>query len=509
MSDRLYIFDTTLRDGEQSPGVSLNINEKLQIARQLANLGVDVIEAGFPFASPGDFEAVQAIAREIRGVTIAGLARANFADIDRAWEALRYADQPRIHTFIATSDIHLKHKLRMSREQVLEAAAAAVRRARSYTSDVEFSAEDASRSDLEFLCRVVAAAIEAGATVINIPDTVGYATPDEFGAFIAGIMQGTPGIEKAVLSVHCHDDLGLAVANSLAAVINGARQVEGTINGIGERAGNAALEELIMICYTRRDRMGIDLRINTEEIYRTSKLVSLLTGMPVQFNKAVVGKNAFLHESGIHQDGVLKERTTYEIMNPSMVGITRTNLVLGKHSGRHAFRQRLAELGYSLTEEELNAAFVRFKQLADTKKNIEDEDLEVIVEEQIRKVPATYELEYLHIFSGTTVKPTAVIALVVEGELVQEAACGNGPVDAVYKAIEKITGKKYMLISYVIDAVTGGTDALANVTLKLANDQQKVFTGRGISTDVIEASARAYINVLNKIAYDERLKDSH
>ncbi len=507
--DRLYIFDTTLRDGEQSPGVSLNINEKLQIARQLANLGVDVIEAGFPFASPGDFEAVQAIAREIRGVTIAGLARANFADIDRAWEALRYADQPRIHTFIATSDIHLKHKLRMSREQVLEATAAAVKRARSYTSDVEFSAEDASRSDLEFLCRVVATAIEAGATVINIPDTVGYATPDEFGAFIAGIMQGTPGIEKAILSVHCHDDLGLAVANSLAAVINGARQVEGTINGIGERAGNAALEELIMICHTRRDRLGIDLRINTEEIYRTSKLVSLLTGMPVQFNKAVVGKNAFLHESGIHQDGVLKERTTYEIMNPSMVGITRTNLVLGKHSGRHAFRQRLAELGYSLTEEELNAAFVRFKQLADTKKNIEDEDLEVIVEEQIRKVPATYELEYLHIFSGTTVKPTAVIALVVEGELVQEAACGNGPVDAVYKAIEKITGKKYMLISYVIDAVTGGTDALANVTLKLANEQQKVFTGRGISTDVIEASARAYINVLNKIAYDERLKDGH
>ncbi|MDI6711013.1 MAG: 2-isopropylmalate synthase [Thermoanaerobacterales bacterium] len=504
MPERVYIFDTTLRDGEQSPGVSLNLNEKLQIARQLAALGVDVIEAGFPFASPGDFEGVRAVAREVRGVTVAGLARAHFPDIDRAWEALSGAEQPRIHTFIATSDIHMQHKLRMGREQVLEATAAAVKRAKSYTSDVEFSAEDASRSDLDFLCRVIATAIEAGATTINIPDTVGYATPDEFGAFIAAIREKTPGIEKAVLSVHCHNDLGLAVANTLAAVKNGVRQVEGTINGIGERAGNAALEELVMILHTRAESLGLVTGIRTEEIYRTSKLVSLLTGMPVQFNKAVVGKNAFLHESGIHQDGVLKERTTYEIMNPAMIGITRTNLVLGKHSGRHAFRQRLADLGYDLSGEELNAAFARFKELADTKKNIEDEDLEVIVEEQIRKVPATYELEYLHIFSGTTVKPTAVVALAVEGELVQEAACGNGPVDAIYTAIEKITGRKYPLVSYVIDAVTGGTDALANVTVKLTNEQQKVFTGRGISTDVLEASARAYINVLNKIAYEEK-----
>ncbi|MDA8096536.1 MAG: 2-isopropylmalate synthase [Clostridia bacterium] len=506
MTKRLYIFDTTLRDGEQSPGVSLNIHEKLQIARQLAKLGVDIIEAGFPFASEGDFRGVQAVAREVRGVTVAALARANFQDIDRAWEAIKDAEQPRIHTFIATSDIHLKHKLRKSREEVLEAAAAAVARAKQYTSDVEFSAEDAYRSDPDFLCQVLAVAIKAGATVLNVPDTVGYATPDEFGAFIRKVYENTPGIENVVVSVHCHNDLGLAVANSLAAVQNGARQVEGTINGIGERAGNAALEEVVMTLHTHRERFQLETRIVTEEIYRTSKLVSMLTGMSVQFNKAVVGKNAFLHESGIHQDGVLKERTTYEIMNPAMVGITDTNLVLGKHSGRHAFRERLAELGYGLTAEELDKAFVRFKELADTKKQISSEDLEAIVEEQIRQVPVTYELDYLHIFSGTTVKPTAVIGLLIEGEFLQEAACGNGPVDAIFKALEKATGTRHDLVSYVIDAVTGGTDALANVTLKVSDAQQKVFTGRGISTDVLEASARAYINVLNKIVFDQKTR---
>jgi 2-isopropylmalate synthase len=506
MSERVYIFDTTLRDGEQSPGVSLNIREKLQIAHQLARLNVDIIEAGFPFASPGDFKGVQAVAREVRGVSVAGLARANAADIDRAWEALREAEQPRIHTFIATSDIHLQHKLRMSREAVLETAVEAVRRAKGYTADVEFSAEDAFRSDPDYLCRVLAAVIAAGATTVNIPDTVGYAMPDEFGAFIAHVLDHTPGIENVVVSVHCHNDLGLAVANSLAAVRNGARQVECTVNGIGERAGNAALEEVVMGLFTRREKYGLITGVQCEEIYRTSKLVSTLTGMPVQFNKAIVGKNAFLHESGIHQDGVLKERTTYEIICPTAVGITRSNLVLGKHSGRHAFRQRLTELGFELGEEELNRAFVRFKELADSKKQITDEDLEAILDETIRQVPATYELDYLHVFSGTTVKPTAVIGLLVDGEFVQEAACGNGPVDAAYKAIEKATGRKYSLVSYVIDAVTGGTDALANVTLKMRDEEHRVYTGRGVSADVLEASARAYVNIMNKIVYDEKTR---
>jgi len=502
LSERVYIFDTTLRDGEQSPGVSLNVNEKLQIARQLARLRVDVIEAGFPYTSPGDFKAVQAAAREVRGVTVAGLARSNFADIDAAWNALKEAEQPRIHVFIATSDIHLKYKLRKDREQVLEAAVAAVKHAKKYTSDVEFSAEDASRSDLDYLCRVLAAVIAAGATVVNIPDTVGYATPAEFGNFIRAIREKTPGIEKVVLSVHCHDDLGLAVANSLSAVLNGATQVEGTINGIGERAGNAALEEVIMALHTRRDIYGKTVGVVTEEIYRTSRLVSTLTGMPVQYNKAVVGKNAFAHESGIHQDGVLKERTTYEIMNPTMVGIPVSSLVLGKHSGRHAFRQRLIELGYDLSEEELNKAFIRFKELADRKKTITDEDLQAIVEGEIRQTPPTFELEYMHILSGTTVVPSATVGLVTGGEVIEEAACGDGPVDAIYRAVDKITGIRVTLVSYALDAVTGGKDALGSVTVKVQDERGKIFTGRGISTDVLEASARAYIDAINKIFHE-------
>ena len=505
MSNRVYIFDTTLRDGEQSPGVSLNKKEKLEIARQLARLGVDIIEAGFPITSPGDFEAVKTISREVRGVTIAGLARTNFADIDRAWEAVQHADQPRIHTFIATSDIHLKHKLRLSREQVIEATVAGVKRAKGYTSDVEFSAEDASRSDLNFLCRVVEAAIEAGATTINIPDTVGYTTPDEFAEFIRSIMNNARGIEKVTLSVHCHDDLGLAVSNSLAAVLAGARQVEGAINGIGERAGNASIEEIVMALYTRRDRYGFETAINTEEIYRTSKLVSKLTGMDIQPNKAVVGKNAFAHESGIHQDGVLKERTTYEIMNPTMVGIASGNLVLGKHSGRHAFRSRLIELGFSLNEQELNKAFARFKDLADRKKEITDQDLEAIVENEIRKVPATYELAYLHISTGTTVVPTATVGLNHVEDLLEEAACGNGPVDAICKAVDKITGYNCRLHSWGINAITGGKDALGEVTLRIAeNNSEKLYMGRGISTDILESSARAYINAVNKMIYEKK-----
>ncbi len=505
MNNRVYIFDTTLRDGEQSPGVSLNVTEKLEIARQLARLGVDIIEAGFPITSKGDFEAVSTIAREVRGVTVAGLARTSFADIDRAWEALKHADQPRIHTFIATSDIHLKYKLRMSREQVIEAAVAGVKRARGYTSDVEFSAEDASRSDLEFLCQVLEAAISAGATTINIPDTVGYATPDEFAEFIRSIMNRVNGIEKVILSVHCHDDLGMAVANSLAAVLAGARQVEGAINGIGERAGNASLEEVIMALYTRRDRYGLETGINTEEIYRTSKMVSKLTGMIIPPNKAVVGKNAFAHESGIHQDGVLKERTTYEIMNPAMVGIAHSNLVLGKHSGRHAFRSRLVELGFSLSEDELNKAFARFKDLADRKKEITDHDIEAIVENEIRKVPATYELAYLHVSSGTTVVPTATVGLTRGEELLEEAACGNGPVDAICKAVDKITGYNCRLATWGISAITAGKDALGEVTLKIAeNNSKRLYMGRGISTDVLEASARAYVNAVNKMIYEKK-----
>lgn len=500
--ERVYIFDTTLRDGEQSPGVSLNVAEKLEIARQLARLGVDIIEAGFPVTSQGDFKAVQTIAREIRGVTVAALARTNLADIDRAWEAVQYADQPRIHTFIATSDIHLRHKLRMSREQVIEAAVQGVKHARKYTSDVEFSAEDAFRSDPDFLCQVLEAAIAAGATTINIPDTVGYATPDEFGKLIRSIRERVKGIEKVVISVHCHDDLGLAVANSLAAVKEGARQVEGAINGIGERAGNASLEEVIMSLRTRRDFYGLETGINTEEIYRTSKLVSTLTGMPVQPNKAIVGKNAFAHESGIHQDGVLKERTTYEIMNPAMIGISHSNIVLGKHSGRHAFKERLAELGYVLAGEDLNKAFMRFKDLADRKKEITDQDLEAIVEEEILRVPATYELTYLHISSGSTVVPTATVGLRHGDEVLEEAACGNGPVDAICKAVDKITGISCRLVSWGINAVTSGKDALGDVNLKITVDGKRVYRGRGISTDVLEASARAYINAVNKMIYE-------
>ncbi|MHB8172082.1 MAG: 2-isopropylmalate synthase [Thermincolia bacterium] len=504
---RIYFFDTTLRDGEQSPGVSLNIKEKLEIARQLTKLGVDIIEAGFPVASPGDFEAVKTIAQNIKGVTIAGLCRTSFADIDRAWEALKYADQPRIHTFIATSDIHLQHKLRKSRPEVLEVAVAAVKHAKSLTSDIEFSAEDAFRSDLEYLCQVLEAVIDAGATTLNIPDTVGYATPNEFGKFIADIRERVPNIHKVRISVHCHNDLGLAVANSLAAIANGAEQVECTINGIGERAGNAALEEIIMALYTRKSQYGKETGINTVEIYRTSKLVSSLTGMPVQPNKAVVGKNAFAHESGIHQDGVLKERSTYEIMNPELIGLSVNNIVLGKHSGRHAFRARLKELGYALNDEELDKAFGRFKNLADRKKEISNQDLEAIVEEEIRRIPEAYHMEYMHISSGTTVVPTATIGLRLEetGELIEEAACGDGPVDAIYKAIDKLTGTGGTLVNYALNAITSGKDAQGEVTVKIQGDDKRVVTGRGVSTDVLEASARAYVNAVNKLVYERSI----
>ncbi|MDS1029326.1 2-isopropylmalate synthase [Bacillota bacterium LX-D] len=501
MSKQVYIFDTTLRDGEQSPGVSLNIQEKLEIARQLARLGVDVIEAGFPIASPGDFEAVKAIAEKVQGPTIAALARIAEKDIDRAWEALKHAAKPRIHTFLATSEIHMKHKLKMTREEVLAAIAKGVSYAKQYTDDVEFSPEDGSRTDLDFMLKVVETAIKAGATVINIPDTVGYATPGEFGQFIAAIKQGVPNMDQAIISVHCHNDLGMAVANSLAAIENGAQQVECAVNGIGERAGNTALEEIVMSLITRQDYYQTQCSINTKEIYRTSKLVSTLTGMPIQFNKAIVGKNAFAHESGIHQDGVLKERTTYEIINPSNLGIVENNIVLGKHSGRHAFRQRLEELGFKLSEEELVKAFIRFKNMADRKKEITDKDLEAIVDDEIRIIPEKYVLEYLHISSGNKLIPTATIGLRAGEDLLEEAACGDGPVDAVFKALDKLTEINVHLVNYHLNAITGGKDALGEVTVKVEYEEQ-TYVGRGLSTDIIEASAKAYLNAINKVVYE-------
>lgn len=496
----MYLFDTTLRDGEQSPGVNLNTDEKVKIANQLAKLGVDVIEAGFPVTSPGDFDAVRAVAKEVKGATVAALARANVRDIDVAWKAINNAEQPRIHTFIATSDIHLKYKLKKGRKQVLDIAVAAIKYACRYTSDVEFSAEDASRSDIDYLCEVVKAVIDAGAKVVNIPDTVGYSTPEDFYDLISNLMKKVPNIDKAIISVHCHDDLGMAVANSLAAVTAGARQVEGTVNGIGERAGNAALEEIVMSIRTRRDRYKVKTNVNTKEIYRTSRLISSLTGMPVQHNKAIVGKNAFAHESGIHQDGVLKQRITYEIMNPEMVGISQSSLVLGKHSGRHAFRERLAELGYNLADEELEKAFNRFKELTSKKKEISDHDLEAIVAEEVVQVHNKYELSYLHISSGNTVVPTATVGITVDGKEMKAASWGDGPVDAIYSAIDKITNLHLILEEYSINAVTAGKDALGEVVVRLKKaDNGEVYVGRGVSTDVVEASAKAYVNAVNKI----------
>lgn len=499
--NRVYIFDTTLRDGEQSPGVSLNIQEKLDIAAQLAKLGVDVIEAGFPIASTGDFEAVTAVAQKIKGPTIAALARVSEKDIDRAWEAVKYAEKPRIHTFIATSQIHMEYKLKKTREEVLNAIAKGVCYAKKYTDDVEFSPEDGSRTDLDFMLQVVETAINAGATVINIPDTVGYATPGEFGKFIHAIKTGVPNMDKAILSVHCHNDLGLAVANSLAAIENGAQQVECAVNGIGERAGNTALEEIVMAILTRQDFYGKQMNISTEEIYRTSRLVSSLSGMPIQYNKAIVGKNAFAHESGIHQDGVLKERTTYEIMNPTKLGIIKNNIVLGKHSGRHAFRQRLEELGFELSEEELVKAFIRFKNLADRKKEISTKDLEAIVEDEIRALPEKYTLDSLHISSGNRIVPTATIGLRIGEDLVEEAACGDGPIDAVFKAIDKISQLGVNLKHFNLNAVTGGKDAMGEVTVKV-EFADKTYIGRGLSIDIIEASAKAYLNAINKVEYE-------
>ncbi len=498
--EQIIIFDTTLRDGEQSPGASLNHAEKLEIARQLAVLGVDVIEAGFPISSPGDFDAVKAVAKQVKGPVICGLARSLEKDIDAAYNAVRYSARPRIHVFLATSKIHMKYKLKKAEDEIIKLAVAAVKYARSRCPDVEFSPEDASRTESAFLYSVVEAVISAGASTVNIPDTVGYATPFEYGELIKGIKASVPNIDKSVISVHCHNDLGLATANSLAAVSSGARQVECTVNGLGERAGNASLEEVVMAIRTRRDIFkGMTTAVNTKEIYKTSRLVSKLTGMPVQPNKAIVGANAFAHESGIHQDGVLKERSTYEIIAPEDVGFGETKLVLGKHSGRHAVVERLKKLGFELNKEHIDRAFDRFKLLADKKKEIFDEDLETIVDEELSRTAEEFHLEHFHISSGDEVKPEATIKIRSHGRMMEATSTGDGPVDACYKAIDKMTGSSGKLLDYQIRSVTSGKDALGEVSVKISF-KGRIVSGRGASTDIIEASIKAYVNAANKIA---------
>jgi 2-isopropylmalate synthase len=502
MPEKVVIFDTTLRDGEQTPGASLNVDEKLQIARQLELLNVDVIEAGFPISSRGDFEAVKAVAREIRGTQVAALARANLKDIDAAWEAVKEATAPRIHTFISTSDIHLKYQLKKSREEVLEQAVAAVKHAVKYCANVEFSAMDAGRSDLNYAAQVFAAVIDAGATTVNFPDTVGYTIPHEFGAKIKYLVDNIPNIHKAIISVHCHDDLGLAVANTLAAIVNGARQAECTINGIGERAGNASMEEIVMALATRKDLFDYYTEIVTQYIYPTSRLVSKLTGVVVQPNKAIVGANAFAHESGIHQDGVLKEASTYEIMTPSTVGIKKSSLPLGKLSGRHAFQKKLQEMGFYLTEDELNRVFGRFKDLADRKKTVFDEDLTSLVETEViyKSVPEHFRLEELVVLTGTMVKPNATVKMQVGDDLKTISAFGDGPIDATYRAITQLTKSECKLLKFSVSSITGGTEALGEVSVRL-EDQGYVVTGQGVDPDVVTASARAYINGLNRMNF--------
>jgi 2-isopropylmalate synthase len=497
MNDRVIIFDTTLRDGEQSPGISLNTVEKLEIAHQLARLGVDVIEAGFPAASPGDYEAVEAIAREVHGPVIAGLARAHAADIERAAAAVRDAERGRVHTFISTSDIHIEHQLQSTREDVKTGARAAVAHARSLVDDVEFSPMDATRADVEFTAEVVAIAIEEGATTINIPDTVGYAMPDEYAGFLRRLYELVPALAGVVLSVHCHDDLGLAVANSFAGVQAGARQVECAINGIGERAGNASLEEFVMLLRTREAAVGMQTGVNTREIARTSRLISRLTGYPVQPNKAIVGRNAFAHESGIHQDGVLKERSTYEIMDATTVGLEANSLVLGKHSGRHALRSALEELGYEVTGQALNAAFKRFKEIADKKKQVSAMDLEALVTDELRDELRSWTLEWFDVEASTRRPPHATVELRdPAGNTVRGDFTGDGPVDAIFRAINAATRREARLREFRIDSVTGGQDALgeASVVLELAGQSA---AGQGVSTDIIEAAALAYVRALS------------
>jgi len=512
-SDAVIIFDTTLRDGEQSPGISLNTAEKLEIAQQLARLNVDVIEAGFPIASPGDFEAVEAIARQVHGPVICGLARANAADIDRAWEAIRDSERPRIHTFLSTSDIHIEHQLQSTREDVKGLARASVAQARALCQDVEFSPMDATRADVQFTAEVIQIALDEGATTINVPDTVGYTMPDEYAAFLARLYELVPDLRRAVLSVHCHNDLGLAVANSFAGVRAGARQVEAAINGIGERAGNAALEELAMLLHTRGEAVGLHTNIVTTEIARTSRLVSRLTGYSVQPNKAIVGRNAFAHESGIHQDGVLKHRATYEIMDARTVGLDANSLVLGKHSGRAALKAALQDLGYTVDGATLNAAFRRFKEIADKKKQVTAMDLEALVTDELRDEQAGYALEWFEVEASTRRAPHATVAIrMPDGEVVEGRFTGDGPIDAIFRAINAATGVDARLRQFRVDAVTGGQDALgeASVVVELGDPaaaikadfpgvlagERVTGAGQAVATDIIEAAATAYARAL-------------
>jgi len=520
MEDKVLIFDTTLRDGEQAPGASLSVAEKLEIARQLAVLGVDIIEAGFPVSSPAQFEATRQIAEQVKGPTICGLARTTEQDIESAGKALAPAKKRRIHTFIATSPIHMKHKLNKTPAEVLKMAVAAVKLAKTFTDNVEFSPEDACRSEMPFLIEVLTAVIEAGATTLNIPDTVGYVLPYEYGQIIAHLVAGVPGINSTIVSTHCHNDLGQAVANSLAGVRNGARQVECSINGLGERAGNAALEEVVMAIHTRPDFFGgsallpsttirtgttgkdrakpLTTNINTKQIYKTSQLVSRLTGFVIQPNKAIVGANAFAHESGVHVDGVLKERKTYEIMTPETIGLTGSRMVLGRHTGRHGFADRCKKLGYKLSKEELEVAYQRFLQVADKKKEVFDEDLVVIIDDEVRVVEHTFELEYLRVLIETGNTPQAAVKIKSKEGVKEAQAEGDGPVDAAYNAIREATGYSPKLESYSIRAVTSGKEALGEATVKIKTDS-RTFVGRGISTDIIEASAKAYIDAINRM----------
>jgi len=506
---KIYIFDTTLRDGEQSPGVNLNTQEKVEIALQLEKLGVDRIEAGFPAASPGDLAAVNAVARAVKNATIIGLSRSREKDIDAVREALIGAEDPCIHLFLATSPIHRKHKLRMEKHEVLASAEAAIRYAKKYFNKIEFSPEDAGRTELDFLCEVTEMAIRAGATVINIPDTVGYMTPSEFGNIFKTLRENVPGIEKVQLSAHCHDDLGMATANALAAIMNGAEQVEGTINGIGERAGNTALEEVALALETRSEFFQAKTSLVLSEISRTSRLVSKLTGMPVPGNKAIVGANAFAHESGIHQDGMLKEKTTYEIMSPETIGLKESKLVLGKHSGRHAFREKLIDMGYELSDEQVNEAFAKFKDLADRKKNVLDEDIRALLEEKLVQAPEIFALETIQVSYGNQSVPTATVRIrVQDGDPIEEVAIGNGSVDAIYKAIDKATGEEVELEDYTIKSVSHGKDALGEVHVIL-NQNDVSVQGRGISTDILEASAKAYVDAVNRLIDKRKTPGSH
>ncbi len=507
MSDRVIIFDTTLRDGEQAAGVALNGQDKMEIAKQLERLGVDVIEAGFAASSPGDFDAVTAIAREIKGSTVASLARAVPGDVDAAWDALRNAtEKPRIHVFLSSSDIHIMHQLHKDYEQVLTQAAEMVARAKSYTSDIEFSPMDATRSRPEYVYKMLEAVIDAGATTVNIPDTVGYAIPEEFERFIRGIFEHVRNIGKATLSVHCHNDLGLSTANSLAALQAGARQIEVCVNGIGERAGNASLEEVVMAIKTREDLFQMDMGIDTTQLYRTSKLVEHLTGMPVQHNKAIVGKNAFRHQSGIHQDGILKLRATYEIMDPKSIGVPEgTQLVLGKLSGRHALQQRLEAMGYELNNEELSRAFLAFKELADKKVEVDDRDLEALVMDEKRIASEVYHLIWVQVQSGSNMTATGTVRMrLPNGDELTDAAIGDGPVDAAFKAIDRIVGTGAELVDYHVKSVTEGTDAQGEVAVRVKSGEH-VATGRGADTDIIVASAKAYLDALSRIGHMQKV----